>query len=125
MGPPHIVRIAGIIIEIFSLWLFYEVHKALGKNWSPVLEIIEDHTLIKQDPYEKIRNPMYTQIWIIAQFIISSNWILGFVGLIPWSLLYFIRVPKEKKMMQEEFGESYHTYMKQTGRIFPKFMNYY
>lgn len=119
------VRTAGIITAILSLWLFYEVHKTLGKNWSPVLEIREGHKLIKQGPYKRIRHPMYTQIWIwvIAQFLITSNWIVGLSGLIPWSILYFIRVPKEEEMMEEEFGQAYLEYMKQTGRIFPRFMS--
>ncbi len=122
MDLPPVVRISGIITAILSMWLFHEVHKTLGKNWSPILEIREGHTLIKQGPYKKIRHPMYTQIWIwvIAQFLIASNWIVGAAGLIPWSFLYFIRVPKEEKMMQEEFGEEYLAYMEQTGRIFPK-----
>jgi protein-S-isoprenylcysteine O-methyltransferase Ste14 len=119
---PTSVRLIGSIISIYSLWLFYEVHDVLGKNWSPVLEIREGHTLIKEGPYKRIRHPMYTQIWIwvIAQFLITSNWIVGLSGLVPWSILYFVRVPKEEKMMEETFGEAYLEYMEQTGRILPK-----
>lgn len=116
-------RYLGIGIAIFSLWLFYSVHKTLGRNWSPVLDIRENHGLVKEGPYKRIRHPMYTQIWlwIIAQFLISSNWIVGLFGVITWSTLYFIRVPKEEEMMEEEFGEEYREYKKETGRIFPKF----
>jgi protein-S-isoprenylcysteine O-methyltransferase Ste14 len=123
MDLPSYARITGIITAILSLWLFYEVHKALGRNWSPVLEIREGHTLTKEGPYKRIRHPMYTQIWIwvIAQFLITSNWTVGLFGLISWSILYFIRVPKEEKMMKEAFGEAYLKYMEQTGKILPKF----
>ena len=120
---PLSLRMIGIITAMLSLWLFREVHKALGKNWSPVLEIREGHTLIKDGPYKRIRHPMYTQTWIwaIAQFLITANWAVGLLGFISWSLLYFIRVPQEEKMMKEEFGEAYLEYIEQTGRIFPKF----
>jgi protein-S-isoprenylcysteine O-methyltransferase Ste14 len=122
IGLPTSVRLIGGMILLYSLWLFYEVHDVLGKNWSPVLEIREGHTLIKEGPYKRIRHPMYTQIWIwiIAQFLVTSNWIVGLSGLVPWSILYFIRVPKEEKMMEETFGEAYCKYVEQTGRIFPK-----
>ncbi len=65
---------------------------------------------------------MYIQIWIwvIAQCLISSNWIVGLAGIIPWTLLYFIRVPKEEKMMAREFKAQYLEYAKQTGKIFPR-----
>jgi protein-S-isoprenylcysteine O-methyltransferase Ste14 len=123
MALPDVVRIAGIAAAVLSLWLFYEVHKALGRNWSPVLQIREGHTLVREGPYRRIRHPMYTQIWIyvIAQVLITSNWIVGATGIVTWAILYFIRVPREEKMMEEEFGEEYLAYKQQTGRILPKF----
>lgn len=122
IGLPDWARYLGIVIAIFSLWFFYAVHKTLGKNWSPVLEIRKNHKLIKEGPYKRIRHPMYTQIWlwVIAQFLISSNWVVGLFGIVTWSILYFIRVPKEEEMMEEEFGEEYRRYKKETGRIFPR-----
>jgi protein-S-isoprenylcysteine O-methyltransferase Ste14 len=33
---------------------------------------------------------------------------------------YFLRVPREERMMREEFGESYDKYLLGTGRILPK-----
>jgi protein-S-isoprenylcysteine O-methyltransferase Ste14 len=32
-----------------------------------------------------------------------------------------LRVPKEEKMMIEQFGDEYKKYMQITGRFFPKF----
>jgi protein-S-isoprenylcysteine O-methyltransferase Ste14 len=46
---------------------------------------------------------------------------VGLGGLVPWTLLYFIRVPNEEKMMEDEFGDEYLKYMEETGRILPKF----
>ncbi len=33
-----------------------------------------------------------------------------------------VRVPREEKMMVEEFGDKYRAYMQSTGRLFPKFI---
>jgi protein-S-isoprenylcysteine O-methyltransferase Ste14 len=122
MNLPEWLRYIGILLSIFGLWLFYSVHKTLGRNWSPVLEIREKHTLIREGPYKRIRHPMYTQIWIwmFTLFFFTSNWFVGIAGIICWSILYFIRVPKEERMMEEEFGDEYIQYKKETGRIIPK-----
>jgi protein-S-isoprenylcysteine O-methyltransferase Ste14 len=122
LALPTWIRIAGIGISIFSMWLFWWVHKFLGKNWSPVLEIMKGHSLVKTGPYKRIRHPMYTQIWLFVFSIalITLNWIVGLAAIISWSLLYFIRVPKEEDMMRKEFGMEYEKYMKETGRVIPK-----
>lgn len=122
MGFPHWLRFSGILLAILSLFYFWQIHKALGTNWSPTLEIKKQHQLVKEGPYKRIRHPMYTQIWIwtIAQVFIVSNVYAGFSGIIVWTIVYFIRVSNEEKMMLEHFGEVYRAYMKQTGRVFPR-----
>jgi protein-S-isoprenylcysteine O-methyltransferase Ste14 len=104
-------------------WVFWRSHRDLGTNWSPTLEIREQHTLVTHGIYRRIRHPMYLSIWllVIAQALILQNYIAGFSGLVPFALLYFLRVPKEERMMREEFGKAYDEYLLVTGRILPKF----
>jgi len=35
-------------------------------------------------------------------------------------LLYFMRIPKEERMMLDSFGEEYRAYYQRTGRILPR-----
>ena len=123
MEFPIWLRLVGIAISVVSLFYFRRIHKTLGANWSPTLEIRKGHQLIKTGPYKTIRHPMYTQIWLwtIAQVLIVSNLFAGFSGIVVWAILYFLRVGSEEKMMTESFGDEYIEYMKQTGRVFPKF----
>jgi len=118
---PDWLRIVGIVISIISLFYFRWIHKTLGESWSPTLEIIKGHQLIQIGVYKRIRHPMYSQmlIWAIAQCLIISNYIAGFSGLIVWVVFYFIRVPKEEKMMTEYYGDEYLEYIKQTRQILP------
>lgn len=120
---PFWVRLLGVAISIGSLFYFRWIHKTLGANWSPTLEIRKGHQLIKVGPYKRIRHPMYIQIWLwtIAQVLMVSNVIAGFSGLIACMIFYFIRVSNEEKMMIENFGDEYIEYMKQTGRVFQNF----
>ena len=121
MGLPDLVRWIGITGFGFELVLFWWVHRTLGKNWSPILEIRRNHKLIVNGPYKYIRHPMYTQIWIwvICQWLILSNWIVGIMGILTWTTLYVIRISEEEKMMIEEFGQEYEDYINKTKKIIP------
>ncbi len=125
MGLPHWAR--GLATAIFAAdaAFFYWVHKTLGRNWSPVLDIKNDHRLIQEGPYRYIRHPMYTQVWIwvLAQGLVLDNWLLGIFGLLCWALLYFSRVPREERLMANEFGRDYMAYCSRTGRLLPKVLS--
>jgi len=115
--------IAGTALLLVGDWLFWRAHKDLGANWSPTLEIRQAHTLVTEGIYRRIRHPMYSSLWllVIAQALILPNYIAGFSGLLPFALLYFVRVRREERMMAEEFGTDYKDYCQSTGRLFPKF----
>ncbi len=122
IGLPDWARLLGIVIAVLSLFYFNWVHKTLGANYSPTLEIRKGHQLIKVEPYKNIRHPMYAQIWLwtIAQFLIVSNMLGGLSGISVWGFMYFHRVSREEAMMIEQFGDEYIRYRKETGKIFPR-----
>jgi protein-S-isoprenylcysteine O-methyltransferase Ste14 len=119
---PLWLRLLGVVIAVLSLFYFWWIHKTLGANWSPTVEFKQGQELIKTGPYKSVRHPMYGQFWLwtIAQLLILSNSVAGFSGVVACALLYFIRVPKEEKMMIENFGDKYVEYMKETGKVLPK-----
>jgi len=122
---PWWIGMTGVVILAFGDWVFWRSHKDLGRNWSPKLEIRQDHKLITHGIYQRIRHPMYASLWllVIAQAMILPNYVAGFSGLLPFAILYFLRVEKEERMMLEEFGSQYEQYRKTTGRLFPKLGN--
>ena len=60
-------------------------------------------------------------IWVIAQGFLLANGLVLIYGIAAWGLLYHIWVPKEEDMLIAEFGDEYRDYMKNTGRVVPKF----
>lgn len=52
--------------------------------------------------------------------LISANLFLLIFFLLSTALI-FARIPKEEKMLLEQFGDEYRAYMKQTGRLLPRF----
>ena len=111
----------GLVIAIAALVMFHLTHRALGRNWSVSLDVREDHRLITDGIYGRIRHPMYSAFWLwaVAQALLLPNWVAGFSGLVGFGILFFGRVAREEQMMLETFGDTYRVYMMRTGRIFP------
>ena len=112
----------GAAVMALGLYVFYRSHTDLRQNWSPTLEVYEEHTLITDGIYRKIRHPMYLSQFLVAtaQALLLWNWLAGPLSIVVFALFYLFRVPEEEKMMLSTFGEQYHAYMQQTGGILPK-----
>jgi protein-S-isoprenylcysteine O-methyltransferase Ste14 len=51
--------VVGVMCLVIGLWLFSRSHADLGTNWSITLEVREQHRLITEGVYRRIRHPMY------------------------------------------------------------------
>jgi protein-S-isoprenylcysteine O-methyltransferase Ste14 len=49
-----------------------------------------------------------------------QNWVAGPAGVVAILPLYVVRVPREKQMMLDHFGDDYRAYCSHTGRILPR-----
>lgn len=111
---------AGLIFagDLLFIWS----HKALGSNWSPILEIRKGHTLVTDSPYRFIRHPMYAAIFLIGigVLLLSANWIVALSYMMPTASLYLVCVSDEEEMMIGQFGDEYRQFMTRTGRLIPK-----
>jgi len=106
---------------VIGLWLFYRSHADLGTNWSITLELREQHRLITQGVYRRIRHPMYLALalYSIGQALVIPNWVAGPSNLIAFAILCALRVRAEERMMVEEFGDEYAAYSARTKRLIP------
>ncbi len=118
---PGWLRWAGFALGLASLALWTWTQAALGKEWSPQLQLREEHHLVTTGPYARVRHPLYTAMlgWGTALALVTANWVFVFLAVAVIAGLA-ARVPKEEQMMIEEFGDQYREYMKKTGRFFPK-----
>lgn len=118
---PDWLRGLGFFIGIISLGFWSWTQVALGKEWSPQLQLRQEHQLVTTGPYTHIRHPLYTAMmgYGIGIALLTANMI--FVALAVLILAGLIaRVPKEEQMMTQKFGEEYINYAHRTGKFFPK-----
>jgi protein-S-isoprenylcysteine O-methyltransferase Ste14 len=120
------IGVVGAIVFVIALWLLWRSHIDLGGNFSVKLRIREEHSLVTGGVYSRIRHPMYAAhlLWAIAQVLLLHNWIAGPAFLVTSLPLYLLRIPREEKMMLENFGEDYRLYTKRTGRVAPPMLRY-
>jgi protein-S-isoprenylcysteine O-methyltransferase Ste14 len=111
----------GTALFAAALWLFYRVHKELGRNWSDSLEVREQHKLVTDGLYRYVRHPMYSAffMWAVAQALLLPNWFAGFSGIVGFGILFLFRVGREEQLMLDTFGDEYRAYMARTARLIP------
>lgn len=124
---PEVVPWFGLAAMLGSLWLFWRSHADLGQNWSVSLELRDGHELVTHGVCRTIRHPMYASIWLwgLAQGMLLGNWLAGWSVLPVFAAMYFLRVPREERLMVEAFGDAYREYAGRTGRVVPRGMGKY
>ena len=118
---PNWLRCLGFALGLASLGFWSWTQVALGKEWSPQLQLRKEHHLVTTGPYARIRHPLYTAMigYGTSLALVTANWLFIIFAIIAAGLT-FARVPKEEKMLIQKFGENYKAYMQKTGRFFPK-----
>jgi protein-S-isoprenylcysteine O-methyltransferase Ste14 len=119
---PIWLRRSGTILAFIGVIFWIWSQAVLDKYWSPQLQIQKEHKIITTGSYRVIRHPIYTAmfIWVIGLSLFTANMIFALLAVLTISFL-ILRVPKEEKMMIEQFGDEYKKYMQNTGRFFPRF----
>jgi len=107
---------AAVIGLLIALWARF----SLGRNWSGVVTLKEDHELVTRGPYASIRHPIYTALillfFALAFFINTPAAYLGALCVV-WSC--WVKLKQEEILMLQQFPDSYPAYMARTKRLIP------
>jgi protein-S-isoprenylcysteine O-methyltransferase Ste14 len=92
----------------------------LGRRFSGLVAIQQDHTLVTSGLYRFVRNPSY-----LGLLLTSLGWGLGFrsVAGVILALLLFVpvigRIDAEEALLATQFGDEYAAYRKRSWRLLP------
>lgn len=72
-------RVVGAALMTLAVWLFWRSHTDLGRNYSPSLQLREEHALVTRGVYRRVRHPMYASewLWVTAQALLLQNRVAG------------------------------------------------
>lgn len=113
--------LAGTLLFVLGLWLFHRSHQDLGPNWSITLELREQHGLVTEGLYARVRHPMYLALLVYSagQALVLPNWLAGPSYGVAMALITALRLGPEERMLRERFGAAYDGYAARTRRLIP------
>jgi len=98
------------------MWARY----CLGRNWSGMVTIKEDHTLVRHGPYRLARHPIYTGL---SFTLLGSALVFGELHCLIGAALAFFEWKRksliEERFMIEEFGRDYLEYRREVKALIP------
>jgi protein-S-isoprenylcysteine O-methyltransferase Ste14 len=108
-----LLTIAGVA---FACWARF----VLGRNWSSVVQVKQDHELIQRGPYRFVRHPIYTGL-LLAFFgtaVAIGEW-RGFICVVIVGASFWFKLRLEERWMRDNFGAAYEQYMQHTKALIP------
>ena len=100
----------------FSIW----ARRVLGRNWSGIVTVKQDHELVRGGPYRYVRHPIYTGL--LAAFagtaIARGEW-RGVLAVLIVFVSFWIKLKHEERWMIETFGDAYLRYREEVRAIIP------
>jgi protein-S-isoprenylcysteine O-methyltransferase Ste14 len=121
LGLADGVRWLGAAAALGLLLVFYWIFASIGNNISPTQATRHNHQLVTDGPYRWVRHPLYScgLVLILALTALTDLWWLA-VAMLPPMLILLWRTRLEEARLIETFGDDYRTYMRQTGRFWPR-----
>jgi protein-S-isoprenylcysteine O-methyltransferase Ste14 len=119
---PHVAPTAWAAVVLcviglaFALW----ARVTLGRNWSGVVTLKEEHELVERGPYRFVRHPIYSGMLIMffATALVQRH-VAGFAGVLLMFASFWIKLGREEKLMLQQFPERYRAYQQRAKRIIP------
>ena len=118
---PDRLRWSGVgVLGVAAALLVWTLH-SLGPNLTDTVVTRQAHTLVTRGPYRWVRHPFYDSagLMVLGVALMAANWFLMLGGLV-FMILIVIRTRTEEDKLVARFGDSYRTYMMQTGRFLPR-----
>lgn len=115
------LEIAGVTLAWVGSPLIIWARVCLGRYWSGVVALKQDHKLIQTGPYRVIRHPLYTGILLAAMgwCLAVPTW-SSLLGALSLAMCFVRRAHKEDVLLATEFGEEFEAYRQRTGRLTPR-----
>ncbi|HSE12127.1 MAG TPA: isoprenylcysteine carboxylmethyltransferase family protein [Rudaea sp.] len=120
IAPGRTVYLTGIVVLVgglaFSVW----ARRWLGRNWSGVVTLKQDHELVRGGPYRYVRHPIYTGILFgfAGSAIARDEWRGVFAVAIAYLALWR-KLKLEERWMVERFGDAYRKFQADVPALIP------
>lgn len=122
LDVPEALRWLGVVLTVvgiaFALWSI----ATLGRHYDLVLEVHQDHELIRGGPYALVRHPVYTGLGLhFAGTCLATGNLLLIAGTLLVSYpSFYARARAEERLLRERFGAEYEAYARKVPMLLPR-----
>jgi protein-S-isoprenylcysteine O-methyltransferase Ste14 len=121
-GRPSVAAIvAGFILIVFEIWIFWQVHRDLGTaRLVGSAELSGRGELARHGIYARIRHPRYAGSFLalLGACLLAGTRMVWIVGT-AWTVLMLAAILMEERELLERFGASYEDYCRRVPRFIP------
>lgn len=109
-----VLMLMGVALRLWSIQM-------LGRNFSTVVSVDSNQTLVKDGPYKLIRHPAYTGSLLTFVFmgLAFNSWVASCIILVMLSLSFIYRIQIEERVLISHFNSDYKEYVRRTWRLIP------
>jgi protein-S-isoprenylcysteine O-methyltransferase Ste14 len=111
---------AGLAVTVGGLAFAVWARRHIGRNWSAIVALKQDHELVTGGPYALVRHPIYTGL--LFGFLGSAIALGQWRGLLAVAIVYLALLRKyklEERWMRERFGVAYDAYRARVKALVP------
>ncbi|WP_233840058.1 isoprenylcysteine carboxylmethyltransferase family protein [Dyella sp. 2HG41-7] len=100
----------------FTCW----ARVTLGRNWSGIVQLKQNHELIVRGPYAWVRHPIYTGL-LLAFFgtVLGNGEWHALLGVPLVAFAFWRKLRLEERWLCELFGDQYRAYMRRVKALVP------
>jgi len=120
VAPGSAVYFTGVGVLVAGLAFAIWARRWLGRNWSGIVTLKQDHELVRGGPYRFVRHPIYTGILLglAGSAIARDEWRGIFAVLIGYAALWR-KLKLEERWMIERFGDAYRQFQAEVPALIP------
>jgi protein-S-isoprenylcysteine O-methyltransferase Ste14 len=110
----------GFALTVIGLAFTCWARVILGRNWSGVVQLKQDHELITRGPYRIVRHPIYTGLLLafLGSAIAVGEW-RALLATVIVGLSFWRKLRLEERWLCELFGDQYRAYMMRVKALVP------
>jgi protein-S-isoprenylcysteine O-methyltransferase Ste14 len=113
----------GLVLTCAGLAFTAWARAILGRNWSAIVTIRKDHSLVRTGPYRWVRHPIYSGLLLamlgtaicFGELRCMAGAALGGVG-------FWLKAMLEERFLIEQFGPEYIEYKKEVKALIPSLL---
>lgn len=115
------IAATAVVLAVVSAVFLVSAMWTLGKQWSLLPRLVEEHALIERGPYAIVRHPIYTAMlgMLIATGLAVGPSLIVLVAVVLFLIGTVIRTRLEERLLAQVLGEKYLVYSRRVPALLP------